>query len=221
MRITENKPANLPKPSYFIGLDLGQAQDYSALVILERHGSNKDDYTFHCRHLHRWQLRTPYPQIVSDTAETVNNPALSGFTVLAVDATGCGAPVVDLFKKEKMRARLVPIQITVGSEVTESGDAKRIPKRDLVGVVSVALQSGKLKIAESLQLAETLTRELQNFKVKITDAGNDTYGAGSEWRVGSNDDLVLSLAMALWCATGGIKPRVIYKQPNYYSQKCF
>ena len=73
----------------------------------------------------------------------------------------------------------------------------RVPKRDLVSVVQVGLQNRTLKIAESLQLAETLSRELQNFTVKITDAANDIYGA---WREGTHDDLVLAVALAVWKA---------------------
>ena len=28
--------------------------------------------------------------------------------------------------------------------------------------------------------------------------GHDSYGAGEDWRVGNNDDLVLAVAMACW-----------------------
>jgi hypothetical protein len=70
-----------------------------------------------------------------------------------------------------------------------------VPKRDLVSVVQVALQTDKLKIAEALPEAGTLVRELQGFQVKITDAANDTYGT---WREGAHDDLVLAVALALY-----------------------
>ncbi len=40
-----------------------------------------------------------------------------------------------------------------------------------------------------------LVEELQNFKLKITTAGNDTYEA---WRESDHDDLVLAAAMAAW-----------------------
>jgi hypothetical protein len=215
MRIYEGKEiSSLVKPSFFVGLDLGQSADYSALTVLERHGHTPEQYTFHCRHLERWQLRTSYAQIVQDVVQLVNNPTLArnkqDRTVLAIDATGVGAPVIDLFKREKMSAKLVPILITAGSEVTTENGTMRIPKRNLVSSVSVALQSGKLKISEKLPLAGTLVGELENFRAKITTSGNDTYGAGNEWRAGVNDDLVLSLSMAIWCASGGIKKATFY-----------
>jgi hypothetical protein len=195
--------------SLFVSLDLGQSQDYSALAIIECERTitnGKDEITkLDCRYLKRWRLRTAYPQIVKDVVQLVNklDPALSssgGRPVLAVDKTGCGAAVVDLFKAEKINAELRPIMITGGSKVTIEGGDYRIPKRDLVAVVQVALQNRTLKIASQLPEAETLTRELANFKAKISDAGNDSYGAGDDWRIGNNDDLVLSVAMAIWNA---------------------
>lgn len=192
----------------FIGLDLGQAKDFSALAIIEclrtiTNGGDKDEITqLNCIHLQRWQLRTPYPAIVADVVKMINN--LDPFlypkkkTTLAVDATGVGAPVVDLFKREQIHAELKPIQIVSGANISEEFGMTRVPKRDLVSVVQVGLQNRTFKIASGLPEAETLSRELQNFTVKITDSANDVYGA---WREGTHDDLVLAVALALWCAS--------------------
>jgi hypothetical protein len=40
-----------------------------------------------------------------------------------------------------------------------------------------------------------LVQELLGFEVRITSAGDDTYGA---WHAGANDDLVLAVALACW-----------------------
>src|SRR5215217_5331627 len=95
-----------------------------------------------------------------------------------------------------------PFQITGGNEVTRDRDIWNVPKRDLAGAVQVALQSRRLKIAADLPDAQVLVAELQNFRVKISLAGHDSYGAGTgeEWRVGAHDDLVLAVAIALWAA---------------------
>lgn len=206
--------AEMQKPAYFVGLDLGQSADYSALTILERRGHTPQNYTFDCRFLKRWELRTSYPQIVEDTVSYVNSQSLNVNVkerpVLAVDATGCGAAVIDLFRRERLVGKLIPVLITGGNEVMRDSYSTKIPKRDLVGAIAVALQSGKLKISQELELTKTLTDELENFQAKITSAGHDSYGAGAEWRVGNNDDLVLSLSLALWCANDGIKPAQFY-----------
>jgi hypothetical protein len=201
----EIEPEITKEKSLFIGLDLGQAKDFTALGIIEcvrtvRNGEDEISQ-LNCIHLQRWQLRTPYPKIVSDVVRMVNklSPVQSPDykPVLAIDATGVGAPVVDLFKRETVKAELKPIQIVGGANVSEDFGMTRVPKRDLVSVVQVALQNRTLKIASELAEAENLARELQNFSVKITDSANDVYGA---WREGTHDDLVLAVALALWTA---------------------
>jgi hypothetical protein len=212
----------------YIGLDLGQAQDFSALCVIECTRTVTSQYNLpdwgdevktttevdqlHCIHLQRWQLRTSYPAIVADVVEMINGLDAERTKIkpiLAVDATGVGAPVVDLFKRERINAQLLPIQIIGGSNVSTENGMTRVPKRDLVSVVQVGLQNKKLKIAESLELAVTLSQELQNFKVKITDAANDVYGA---WREGTHDDLVLAVALAVWKAN-----QPIYRPQEYES----
>ncbi len=174
--------------------------DYTALAILERHGEGKDA-VFHARHLERYALGTSYPTIVVAVASLLGRAPLKGRQPkLAVDETGVGAPVVDLFREAKLKARLEPVHITAGSSVNYDKGVNYVPKRDLVSAVQVALQTERLKIAGSLPEADTLVRELQNFQVKITEAANDTYGA---WREGTHDDLVLAVAVALWC---GMRP---------------
>ena len=49
-----------------------------------------------------------------------------------------------------------------------------------------------------LPLAETRVAELDNFRVKKTALGADTFGAGTEWRENAHDDLVLAVALAVW-----------------------
>jgi hypothetical protein len=220
--------------SLYIGLDLGQAKDFSALCVIECVRTATSQYNLpgwgssvkttdevdqlHCIHLQRWQLRTSYPAIVADVVEMINGLDPKHFKdhrpVLAIDATGVGAPVVDLFKRERIKATLAPIQIVAGANVSEENGMTRVPKRDLVSVVQVGLQNRKLKIAESLQLAETLSRELQNFTVKITDAANDVYGA---WREGTHDDLVLAVALAVWKANQPIFRGLPERQSTSYS----
>src|SRR5215470_1982068 len=57
----------------------------------------------------------------------------------------------------------------------------------------------RLKIQKQLPEADTLVRELQDFRVEFTPAGHLTFNA----RSGKHDDLVLALAIAVWRAHGG------------------
>jgi hypothetical protein len=219
--------------SYYLGLDLGQRADPTALAVIEepqwipeddpvwvrtvgnqselRSGwvSPADITTYDAKrvrravgperpvlalkHLHRYPLGTSYPDIVQHVAELLSRPPLLGRTVLLVDATGVGRPVVDLFE----RAKLSPLAITItgGNEVHQEGSELHVPKRDLAMAVQILLQNRRLVFAGALPLLDILKRELQSFEVKITKTGNDTYEA---WRVGAHDDTVLACAMACW-----------------------
>jgi hypothetical protein len=64
-------------------------------------------------------------------------------------------------------------------------------------VLQVLLQSRRLKVLETLPFAKELCSELQNFRVKITAAANETFAS---WREREHDDLVLATAMAGWYA---------------------
>jgi hypothetical protein len=195
MNYYNDEPLFDPAPRYTVGLDLGQTKDYTALVILERHGEAALA-SYHARHLERFPLGTSYPAIVAAVAGMLKRAPLADFPPrLAVDETGVGAPVVDLFRQARLNAMLHPIHITGGATVNYDRGVEYVPKRNLVSVVQVALQTDKLKVASALPEAQMLVRELQNFQVKITDAANDTYGA---WREGTHDDLVLAVALALY-----------------------
>jgi hypothetical protein len=187
---------------YFLGLDLGQSMDPSALVALRREISSFDSartgrnvYRYIVRGIRRWPLGTLYPVVVNDVTDVVSRPPLAG-CVLGVDRTGCGAPVVDMLRERRPQAQIKPIVITSGHAVGGDAVCFHVPKRELVGVVNVLLQSGRLEIPVSLPDAMVLMKELQTFRAKITAAGNESFEA--DWREKAHDDLVLALAIAAW-----------------------
>lgn len=218
---TETSPPAPPASWLYLGLDLGQAQDYSALAIVARDRPPQEVGTswqydrrgvptpvtpalappagYAVSWLQRFPLRTAYPAIVAEVAALVGR--LAGRAprprlALVVDATGVGRPVVDLLRREQLPARLVEATITGGDTATQEGSAWRVPKRELVSTVQVLLQGERLKIADALPDAATLTRELLAFQVKINpETAHDSYGA---WREGAHDDLVLATALACW-----------------------
>ena len=199
--------------SFYIGLDLGQSNDYTALAVVEKVegdlGVERNDPDLHLRHLERYPLRTPYPEMVSQVAALVEDPQLRrthfdarlGRRVLdepdlLVDATGVGRPVVDLFKERGLRYKA--ITITGGNKVTAASGGYGVPKRDLIGALEVPFHSGRLKVAAGLTLWETLRSELQTFRRKVSlTTGMDTY---EHWRESDHDDLVLAAALACWGA---------------------
>ncbi len=174
--------------SFTLGIDLGQVTDYTAIAVVEERPSG----THLVRHLERVRGVT-YPRIVQRIAELVRS--LPSHADLAVDATGVGRPVVDMLRAARIPAHLYAITITGGGSVTRSGLEWRVPKRDLASTIAILLQTGRLRIAPSLQEAGNLERELQAFRVKVSVDGHDSYEA---WRENDHDDLVLAVAMAVW-----------------------
>src|SRR5262245_7544344 len=204
------KPLILPLPDYVLGLDLGQAQDYSALAVLERQrrpdprDPKATENHYAVRHLKRWTLGTRYTAIVVEVAGLVKTPPLVN-PLAGVDKTGVGQAVVDMFRDAQMPAWLHAVLITSGFQVLYGDDgAWHVPKKELVSVLQVLLQSRRLKVSQELAHAATLVRELQAFRVKVTVAANETFEA---WRERDHDDLVLAVALAAWLGenvgTGG------------------
>ena len=91
------------------------------------------------------------------------------------------------------------VLITGGTAETRDGMTCSVPKLTLVSRLQALLHEGRLKILRELDEAETLVRELQDFRVEFTAAGHLTFNA----RSGKHDDLVLALAIAVWRAHGG------------------
>lgn len=183
---------------FYFGLDLGQAQDFTALSVVEKVKiKNSDEIQYHTRHAERFQLGTTYPTMIDKLQERINAINIESDYTVVTDATGVGRPVIDLMRERKIKT--VPVVITGGEKELfdpELGGWK-VPKRILVSNLQVLLQNGQLKFAEGMMHAPTLINELLNFKIKVNTKGNDTYEA---WREGDHDDLVLSLAMAAWYA---------------------
>lgn len=178
---------------FFIGLDLGQANDYTAISILEKIQKDNSENIYHIRHLERIR-GIPYPDIVNKVIKVMSSAKLKEGAALVIDATGVGAPIIDLAKKAGLKPTAVWIH--GGDRATHEGNNWRVPKRDLVGVLQVLLQSGRLKVASKLELGPILQKEMLNFKAKIDPAtAHDSYSA---WREDEHDDLVLSVALAVW-----------------------
>jgi hypothetical protein len=175
---------------FHVGLDLGQANDFTAVAVVEAAG---DD--LHVRHLERFR-HTLYPDVADRVEALLDSPELKGKADLVIDATGVGPAVTDIFTKRGRTFKAVKIH--GGDSESREGSIYRVPKRNLVSALQVALQTGTLKIASSLELAEVLRQELLNFRIKINlSTGHDSY---EHWREGDHDDLVLAAAMAVWSA---------------------
>jgi hypothetical protein len=181
---------------YCLSVDLGQLSDYSALTVLEAHPGDDDHAPgYHVRHLHRFPLGTKYLDIVEETCTLLEQRPLWRQCQLALDLTGVGRPVGELF----VEAGLRPIGVTITGGAgwhRERRDDWHVAKILLVSEVQKFLASERLMIARSLQHAGLLKQELRNFRVRVSKSATEIYEA----REGAHDDLVLALAIGLFVA---------------------
>jgi hypothetical protein len=207
---------------FVLGLDIGQSIDPSAVCVLQhvrrplgtwvpddraKRWRQAVDEKFLVRHLERLPLGTPYPLQVEHVARLLDRPPLNDGCDFALDFTGCGRPVADMFVRAGLRPRC--ILITGGNEITQPAPAQwNVPKLTLISQLEARLHSGELKIAPAIVESEALKGELKDFSRKVSEAGRVTYDA----RSGAHDDLVLAVAIALFVA---LNRNVVSSEPLF------
>jgi hypothetical protein len=209
MEITKSTTEAIPD-FYVVGVDLGSVNDSTAITVVEvatayeitygrtrfepTAGEVKRERQLHytVRLLHRPRLGTDYPRIVQQVAAIMEDlPPLRQQPVLVMDATGLGAPVVQLARQTGLKP--IGVAITSGNNATLTGQNWSVPKAMLVGELRLALHQRRLQVAQFAQ-RDVLEKELAAFTAKLSASGRASFeAAGSE-----HDDTVLSLALAVF-----------------------
>ena len=180
---------------FYLGLDLGQARDYSAIAIVERRvaltgAHDPVTYLQHTRtrivvrHLERIPLRTPYPDVVERVRQRVQ-PYRNRQIQVVLDATGVGAAVRDMLHRARLGAPLISVTITGGERVSVSFGDYHVPRQDLLANLRVLIEKRMLTIRKGTQTAEALRAELLRWG-----------------RRSAHDDLIFATALACWKAGG-------------------
>jgi hypothetical protein len=194
---------------FYSGLDCGQAKDFCALACVKRVPNPtprpKRAWAYDVLHLESWELGTSYVDIVGDVEKRFTAPQLRGSN-LVPDATGLGRPMCDLLRSRRVKARVVPVTTTAGKLASRNDETGiwNVPKAELVTTLQLLMQDALVQVDSRLKLAPRLKKELQEFRVKITSARNETFGAEAS----QHDDLVFSLMLAVWLGErdgGGIR----------------
>ena len=184
---------------FYVGLDLGQRRDYTALVVLEKlvvpcwgdqwltAGVDETGSTrLIVRTLERIRLGTPYPDIVDWVKSVVTHYELQKRVVLTVDATGVGAPIVDLLRRAKLGCNIIPITITGGANYDPVSGS--LPRAQLLTNLQLMIQQDKIEIAQNCTQTKALQQELLHLKLEGTAHGH-------------HDDITVALALAAWSCT--------------------
>ncbi len=187
---------------FYLGLDLGQKRDHSAICVVERveAGQAFQQPVYRevvVRHLERAPLGTTYPQVVRRVRRILESPELEGDCGVVVDATGVGAPVVEMLRESRLRCEILAVTITGGDKESQNGLSWNVPKKDLMSEVHLLLEKDELRIAGHLKDAGALVKELLDVKATQKSGGRVRLGADG---CGEHDDLVIALALGCWRA---------------------
>lgn len=198
---------------FIMSVDLGTMSDYTAISIIQESFHRRNDRTpmdfaegmpgtitlersYDLRFLEQPKLRTPYEEIVQRVYDLIMSPELKDRVDLVVDATGLGRPVIEMMRSKGLNP--IPITITVGQDITEDREGGyHVGKYDLVSALQAWWAMGRLRMSSKIPLMPKLLTELEGFVPKRSSKGHVTYEAIKD---SLHDDLVISLAMAVWYA---------------------
>jgi hypothetical protein len=211
----------------FFGLDIGRAQDFSALSIVARKwftpsSEDLDPKKFMARYyvmyMRRFELNTPYEIVEQEVARLWKMPELLGSRNYCLgDMTGVGAPVLEGIRKKHVP--IIGIVITGGATVSQpEPNEYHVPKEALVTQLVKLAQTGRLKVMKGVNYQHEFREELGAFGYKINRASSTLSYESIENSV--HDDLVVSVALATWyaeshcpAATFGVKTS--YQSSDY------
>jgi len=188
---------------YWLGVDLAQAQDNTALVCV------------HDECLPMWvggrqalgpRQRTvvfadkfkgvSYPDVVSHVIRTMLKEPLRGRTRLVIDASGLGRVVSDLLREQRVQHHA--IQMTVGQNWVEKDRYVNVGKTLLLETLSILFATGDLTFAHDLPLRTDILAELETFQLETTAAGNQVITQGKSGA--HHGDLAIALAAACFAS---------------------
>jgi hypothetical protein len=217
-----------------VGLDLGQASDWTAMCILTKKvlpaetamfspvgesPSNrlvKGRVVLDLSYAKRTKDKN-YTEIARDVVDRLVALAPGGefgergVIACAIDGTGVGRGVCDMFsteiKRRDRRGEYTPeidlrfVAFRSSQETLKRPDRTsgywRVPLNDLVFPAVVSFQDRRIRIPKDVVDREQLIHELKHFRRKVNLAsGSEGFEA---WREKDHDDLVFALALAHFC----------------------
>ena len=223
-----------------LGVDCGQASDPAAWALLERRifttehpvsGTWQPRTTnvveMHCTAYSRFQLRTPYTEMVRKLATIVSIPDLCSNITLIIDCSRERA-VFDIIKERNEFRNVNVVPIVIGSGTHVNRDAYgwfAVPEYELLSALTVALESERLKTSreggQEEGDTEALNEQLTHIKRRVSRRGRSVSMSVDGTDV-DHDDLAFAIAMPLWYAkyTGafalGVDEGAAVEKPKEY-----
>ena len=160
-----------------IAADLGQSNDYSAVVVIKDQALPiVDDTTVIVGPRERTVVYADrfrgvsYVDVVEHLIRLKNAPPFGGKSELAIDGTSIGRVVSDMLWDQGIDHKAV--QMTGGQEWRRSGRYINAGKTFMVENLAVLFAAGEIKFAHDLPLRKETEQDLASFTTSTTAAGN-------------------------------------------------
>ena len=198
--------------SFHIGVDLGQRQDYTAVVGVEQQiltAGKRDPVTYEpvcwrklvVRLIERVRLGTAYGEVATELERLTGQEELrGGLVTLSVDATGLGSVVTEDIRRKKIRGELIAVTLHGGQTERYADGYYNVPRMELLQNVVRAFEQGELVLAGGCRGRDSLLDELRGMRKVVKERGVRYETAGR------HDDLVFALGLALVGARRRVLP---------------
>jgi hypothetical protein len=160
-----------------IAADLGQANDYSAVVVIKDEalpivddawviiGPRKRTVVYADRF-----RGVSYVAVVDHLIRLTNAPPFGGKSELAIDGTSIGRVVSDMLWDQNIDHKAV--QMTGGQDWTRKGRYVNAGKTFMIENLAVLFAAGEIRFAHDLPLRAEIEQDLASFTTQTTAAGN-------------------------------------------------
>lgn len=188
---------------FWLAGDLGQANDYTALVAIQdtclptvvdgrvKLGPRERTIV--------WADRfrgVSYVDIVDHLVRLRNAPPFTGKTQLLIDGTSLGRVVSD--QLDDARCPHVAVQMVTGQNWVQKGKYCNAGKSLILETLAVMFASGDLRWAKDLPLRKEIEEDLASFQLTETAAGNQVITQSRN--SGGHGDMGVSLAICAFAS---------------------
>ena len=211
---TNNDPA-IPRVTGYsrfqIAADLGQANDFSAVVVIKDQALPiVDDGKIIVGPRERTVVYADrfrgvsYVDVVDHLIRLKNAPPFGGKSELAIDGTSIGRVVSDMLWDQSVDHKAV--QMTGGQDWTRKGRYVNAGKTFMVENLAVMFAAGEIKFAHDCPLRAEIEEDLASFTTATTAAGNQIITQSRS--AAGHGDLGIALIVAAF-ASQYLKPQII------------
>jgi len=171
---------DVPKGTFYVGVDFGKEQDYSVILVIEKTGEN----SLRVVHVHRFPLKTEYASVIG-YVKSLQDRWQTVYAVYA-DVTGVGGYIVEDMVRSGIQG-VTGVTFTVQS------------KEEMATILREKMRGGEVRIpyvpSRSVEDVD-LTAELNVEKYELMKTGHLRFSHTE----GSHDDVFWSTALAVYGA---------------------